>query len=143
VIKCISIRQPWASLIVRGEKRIENRTWATRYVGPLLIHAAARRPRGGGDDPGPLGAIVGACWVAGCLPIAEVRGLIERVAISRSQEPFAAGPLCWLLLRARAFARPIPYRGQLGLFGVPESVLPARDPVTRWVAELAVAAIDN
>lgn len=35
----LSIRQPWAWLIVNGLKDVENRTWATPYRGPLLIHA--------------------------------------------------------------------------------------------------------
>lgn len=39
-MKAISIRQPWAWLIVEGVKPVENRSWATRYRGPLLIHAA-------------------------------------------------------------------------------------------------------
>lgn len=39
-MKAISIRQPWAWLIVQGAKAVENRTWYTSYRGPLLIHAA-------------------------------------------------------------------------------------------------------
>jgi hypothetical protein len=39
-MKALSIRMPWAALIVAGHKDIENRTWASRYRGPLLIHAA-------------------------------------------------------------------------------------------------------
>lgn len=35
-----AIRQPWAHFIVHGLKRIENRTWATKHRGPVLIHAA-------------------------------------------------------------------------------------------------------
>lgn len=35
----LSIRQPWAWLIVNGFKDVENRTWPTPYRGPLLIHA--------------------------------------------------------------------------------------------------------
>ena len=38
-MKAISIRQPWAWLIVHGYKDIENRTWATKHRGPILIHA--------------------------------------------------------------------------------------------------------
>ena len=54
-MKALSIRQPWAWLIVRpdltdpiqraaafaaGEiKDIENRTWATKHRGPFLVHA--------------------------------------------------------------------------------------------------------
>jgi len=36
----LSIRQPWAWLIVNGYKPVENRSWATAYRGPLLIHAS-------------------------------------------------------------------------------------------------------
>jgi hypothetical protein len=39
-MKALSIRQPWAWLIVTGYKDVENRSWRTNYRGPLLIHAA-------------------------------------------------------------------------------------------------------
>lgn len=39
-IKALSIRQPWAWLIVNGWKNIENRMWRTSYRGPVLIHAS-------------------------------------------------------------------------------------------------------
>ena len=38
-MKALTICQPYALLIVTGIKRVENRTWPTRYRGPLLIHA--------------------------------------------------------------------------------------------------------
>ena len=41
-MKALSIRQPWASLIVAGIKDIENRSWVTNYRGKLLIHAAQK-----------------------------------------------------------------------------------------------------
>lgn len=37
----LSVRQPWAWLIVRGIKDVENRSWRTNYRGRLYIHAAA------------------------------------------------------------------------------------------------------
>lgn len=39
--KVLSIKQPWASLIIEGFKPIENRTWQTTHRGKLLIHASA------------------------------------------------------------------------------------------------------
>lgn len=45
----ISIKQPWAALLVAGVKTVEVRTWATRVRGPVLIHAAK------GADPRPDG----------------------------------------------------------------------------------------
>lgn len=44
-IKCISLWQPWASLVAIGAKQIETRHWATSYRGPLAIHAAKRWTR--------------------------------------------------------------------------------------------------
>lgn len=74
--KAITIHQPWASLIAHGIKDVENRTWTTRYRGPLIIHAGrsldsiksldlATRFRFGAisDDPKdwPRGGVVARC----------------------------------------------------------------------------------
>ena len=39
-MKALSVRQPWAWLIVNGHKDIENRNWPTKFRGPILIHAS-------------------------------------------------------------------------------------------------------
>ncbi len=41
-MKAISIKQPWASLIIEGVKDIENRTWKTSYRGTVLIHSSSK-----------------------------------------------------------------------------------------------------
>jgi hypothetical protein len=46
----ISIREPRASLIVLGHKDVENRTWMTKYRGPVLVHASQRADDVGVDD---------------------------------------------------------------------------------------------
>ena len=43
-MKAITLWQPWASLIACGAKKYETRSWATRYRGPIAIHAAKRDP---------------------------------------------------------------------------------------------------
>ena len=43
-IKAISLWQPWASLIALGGKKIETRSWPTKYRGPLAIHASKNQP---------------------------------------------------------------------------------------------------
>ena len=45
-MRTLSIRQPWAWLIVHGHKDVENREWATDYRGPLLIHASKTAAKG-------------------------------------------------------------------------------------------------
>ena len=39
----LTIKQPWASLIIGGGKDIENRSWPTTFRGPVLIHASKKR----------------------------------------------------------------------------------------------------
>lgn len=41
-MKALSIRQPWASMIIQGYKPVENRSWKAKHRGPLLIHAAKK-----------------------------------------------------------------------------------------------------
>ncbi|KFQ28750.1 Activating signal cointegrator 1, partial [Merops nubicus] len=41
---CLSMHQPWASLLVKGIKRVEGRTWYTSHRGRLWIAATAKRP---------------------------------------------------------------------------------------------------
>lgn len=43
-MKTITLWQPWASLVAIGAKKIETRSWATNYRGPIAIHAAKKDP---------------------------------------------------------------------------------------------------
>lgn len=40
----LTLHQPWAQLIALGAKAIETRGWATKYRGPIAIHAGASIP---------------------------------------------------------------------------------------------------
>lgn len=42
-MKALSVRQPWAWLIVNGYKDIENRDWATKWSGRIWIHASSHQ----------------------------------------------------------------------------------------------------
>jgi hypothetical protein len=96
-MKALSVRQPWAWANVHGLKTVENRWRPTRHRGPLVIHASRSLRYLGQDYAGLLppdqldfGALVGVVEVVGCVPRADVHG-----------DPFALGPWCWLLVRAR------------------------------------------
>jgi len=41
-MKTVTIKQPYASLICEGIKKIENRTWPTKYRGRVLVHSSAK-----------------------------------------------------------------------------------------------------
>jgi len=77
-MKIISIKQPWATLIAHGIKDMENRSWSTRYRGPVLIHASlkvdcsiadVRRSLGIElpDLPTSIGGIVGVTNIVDCV----------------------------------------------------------------------------
>ena len=40
-VRAITLHQPWATLMAKGLKKIETRSWYTAYRGLLVIHAAA------------------------------------------------------------------------------------------------------
>jgi hypothetical protein len=113
---------------------VENRSWPTHHRGPLVIHASKSRRYLGNDFAGLLpdlppweqldfGALVGLVEVVGCVPLAEVQG-----------DPFAVGPWCWLLARARPIG-PVPFKGQVGLFNVPSGVVQDRPASSRLLEE--------
>lgn len=50
-MKMLSIRDPWATLIARGVKDVENRSWRTNHRGPVLIHASRGYDQHAHHDP--------------------------------------------------------------------------------------------
>lgn len=138
-MKALSIRQPWASLVVHGCKRIETRSWQTLYRGPLAIHAAGRRSRAERDrcreqpfaralaaagiaGPGalPAGAVVGIVTLCDCVPVSDIADQLD--APERCLGDYGAGHYAWLLGDPIALAVPLPCAGQLGLFHLPAAL---------------------
>jgi ASCH domain len=128
-MKIISIRQPWASLIVTGGKNVqtgaielkdvENRTWPTRYRGPVLIQASQRHDSVGLDDiERRFGVRLG-----GDLPLGGIVGLTEIVDCVRPHcsKWYAAGHYAFVL----ANSRPLPFirwKGALSLRSAPDEL---------------------
>lgn len=44
-MKVLSIKEPWASLIMNGTKKIETRSWKTNYRGEIYIHASLSKAK--------------------------------------------------------------------------------------------------
>lgn len=137
--RCLSVRQPWAWSIIRGHKKAENRTWKTAYRGPLLIHAGKSIDHCGIetikiDEKLPTGIIMPKHLVTGCIigsvtleDVISVRDLTESQRRDRRISEWATGPYCWILSHPVEFIKPIPYKGALRLFNVPEEVLQCKD----------------
>lgn len=42
IIKSLSLMQPYAWMIANGHLLVDDRSWGTKYRGPLLIHASKK-----------------------------------------------------------------------------------------------------
>ena len=118
-MRCISVRQPLASLIVQGHKRLELRSWRTTYTGVLAIHASLNvykgevyLPRDYVDRDQVRGAILGTVKLEGCRETAE--GDDERAAVAAGDFRYA-----WVLSEPFMLSSPIPLVGRLSLFKLP------------------------
>ena len=132
-MKALTIRQPYAELIMLGEKRVENRSRVILPQGPFLIHAGLTSDVDGIEkyqhiDATDYGAIVGRADVVACYSIETINGTDIQLGRRgkhnwlRSHD-HVVGPWCFVLDNVVRFEWPIPYRGMPGVFVVPESAL--------------------
>ena len=78
-MKALTIRQPWATLIMLGVKRYEFRSWKTNFRGEVLIHAGQgidkeaveRLKKYLPNAELPLGKILGKVNITDCIPMSE------------------------------------------------------------------------
>ena len=73
-MKVLTIKQPWATLIMQQDKRFEFRSWQTKYRGELLIHAgkgidkeAMKRLAKHIPENMPIGKILGKVKLVDCI----------------------------------------------------------------------------
>lgn len=126
-MKALTICQPYAELIARGEKRVENREWPTRYRGPLLIHAGKSRTWLDGETDDELaeefgrriefGAIVAKSMLVACLHINDIEAGKYRTTYPWIEgDPHANGTWCWVLEEIERLPQAIPWKGAQGLW---------------------------
>lgn len=104
-MKAISIKQPWANLILSGEKTIETRTWATDYRGELLLVSSLK------PDIHPAGMAICVVDLVECRPMV----FADEEAARCAMYPNAYS---WVLKNLRPIVW-FPVRGQLKIYDVP------------------------
>ena len=125
-MKALSIRQPWAWLIVNGYKDLENRDWRIWYKGKVLIHAAKTCTR---REYGEAVAFAQPLLPPGVsipplelLPRGGIVGMVEIVdCVHQSSSPWFVGPYAAVLAHPKTLEL-IPLMGQLGFFDVPRPI---------------------
>ena len=113
-MKALTICQPYAELIARGEKIIENRTWPTSYRGPIAIHAGKSRSWLNADDLKQYPSMVFGAVIATARLIDCVR--YEHLGAHLINDKHANGPWCWLLADVIRVDPPQTINGALGLW---------------------------
>lgn len=134
-MKALTICQPFAHLIARGVKRVENRTWSTSYRGPLAIHAGksmAWTNQATVDrwvewgDPMAFGAVVGMAKLIDVLHIDKIKsGDCEDSYPWLHAHEHVSGPWCWVLGDVVRIA-PVKWKGAQGFWDLPDEIVGAR-----------------
>jgi len=148
-MKALSLIQPYATLIMLGYKQYETRSWDTKHRGPLAIHASVGKPAWAREvaatcpeisailkrhgltfDTLPRGVVLGACDVKETLLIMhgaprDKEGWLDPSLISATEEAcgdYTPGRYAWRLTQVMATGIPIPCKGALSLWQVPDEV---------------------
>lgn len=130
-MKALSLWQPWASLVVLGIKKVETRSWATDYRGPIIIHSTISVPPPAYDfwrDSEVRGLLRNAgVYDPMTLPMGCYVGVVDLVGIKTTEKievtpqeqrlgNYNAGRFAWLLENARELNEPIPIQGHQRLW---------------------------
>lgn len=126
-MKVLTIKEPWASLIINGYKKYEFRSWKTKYRGKILIHAGMTLEKENAKRFQEYnleyykGAIIGEAIITDCILVdvkfnEELRKINPLVyAKSNHLETYA-----WKLENIKKYDKPIYIKGKLGLWNYEE-----------------------
>lgn len=124
-MKALSFKQPWAWLMCKSFKDIENRDWATRFRGRIYIHASKSKSDMGKETLAfilkrltnrqasefmlvytqlTFGAIIGELDITSCVDL--------------HPSPWFFGKYGFTVSNPVLYEKPIPYKGQLGFFNI-------------------------
>lgn len=122
-MKVLTVKEPWASLIINGYKEYEFRSWKTNYRGRILIHAgltleedASKNFKDYNLNYGK-GEIIGEATLTDCILVTDkleddlykLNPLVY--AKSKHSRVYA-----WKLEDIKVYNRRIPSKGRLGLW---------------------------
>jgi hypothetical protein len=124
-MKVLTIRQPWATLIMLGVKKYEFRSWNTKFRGEFLIHAGKgidkealnRLSKYLPDEKLPQGKIIGKATLTDCIAMNEefAKELANENNDIYTTHSFSRN-YAFKLENIEKFEKPIDAKGQLGFW---------------------------
>jgi hypothetical protein len=126
----LSIRQPWATLVVAGLKRIEIRKWSTKHRGEIYLHAGKlidKREEGWELVPDEhrestecRGGLVGKARLVDCIAYRDPAHFARDSGLHRCPPEWFAPPVLYGFVFEAAQEIPFePVRGDLHFFRIP------------------------
>ena len=126
-MKALSLKQPYAELILNGKKKVETRTWNTEFRGEFYIHASGNidevvmKDHGVNETRLPKMCLVGTAMLVDVKKyesnkefLADKENMVKRMPKSwESKTKYG-----FILKDVRRLKNPIPYKGSLGFFEV-------------------------
>ena len=134
-MKCLSVSQPYADLIMNGKKTIELRVWNTKFRGNFLIHApikinyeACKRL---GIEKGSLktGVILGKVEIFGVKSYESSDELNVDYKLHLATYKLFRHRYGFLLRNPQALRVPIPHKGSLGFFEAKIKSIPSNNEI--------------
>lgn len=127
-MKVLTIKEPFASLIKNGTKKIETRSWKTKYRGELYIHAGITKPPKQLEERKELmkltqnleydfGYIICKCNLIDCVYMTKeyVEDMRQNNRIEYLCGEYKEGRYAWILDNIEIIG-PIKAKGQLGIW---------------------------
>ena len=126
-MKALTIKEPWATLIIEGYKEYEFRSWKTNYRGKILIHAGMTLEK---DNVIKFqdynlkyskGAIIGEAEITDCIFVTqEVNDELRKLNPLVYGKSGHVEKYAWKLENVKKYDEPIFIKGQLGLWNYDE-----------------------
>ena len=124
-MKVLSIKEPWASLIMNGTKKIKTRSWKTKYRGEIYIHASLSKTKITKPEVYELikdmnfkcGYIICKCNLVDCIYMTDE--YVNDMKTNHYEEyicgHYEVGRYAWIVEDVRVI-EPIEAKGKLGLW---------------------------
>ena len=122
-MKVLTIKEPWATLIIDGYKKYEFRSWKTKYRGKILIHAGLTLEKDNLEKFKAYnldiskGEIIGEAELVDCILVDEKFNQkllkIDPIVYGKSNHIML---YAWKLENVEKYETKIPVKGKLGLW---------------------------
>ena len=141
-MKCLSICQPFAELVIQNKKTIELRKWNTNFRGEFLVHAPIKIRK---EEIKKMrikeklttGAIIGKAELYDVKKYESIEEIQNDKNKHFSTRNFQEKTFGFILKNSKPLRIPIPWKGQLGFFNVdlPKSKIKNNKIMTDMIEE--------